>query len=357
MKKLIFFISVFILMIIGFIFIINKAKDYEINYKYEDYEVIEKYNVKDQIYSFTIKKDDIEFYYILEAKYSKNRKLVKEFKLDETNQFTCGTLNVNGNILPVQCLKDKVYYDESYIKNIGDDPKLLRESNSIQIYNDDYKYYVWNKKGIYNINDREEYNFLKKESYTNNLSYTINNYIIFADYDSTRTFNKFYIYDNNKKKIDEWKLDFNIYFDSYFMGDYDGYVYLFDRKDKNEYRLDITKKKIKRVSNLDGGKVYQGDWQDISLEKLVYNDYLFSNNKAYNYEIVDNQLYLVLYKSKYKIKVFDKEVQYIFMSNKDKVFFLSGDSLYSFDLTNGSKLLLKSFEWNFSHENKLFIFE
>ena len=357
MKKLIGFIAVIILVVLVFIFVINKEKDYKVEYEYKDYNISEEYHKKDKIYSFSIKKKDINFYYVYESEYSNKRKLVTEFKLDKDEDLICGTLTVLDKILPTQCYHEYKYIDESFIRNNGDPKKLITKSGNVEIYNDEYDYYIWNNKGITNVKSNEVLSFLVKESYTNILSYQLDNYIIFADYDSQRTFNKFYIFDREKNKTSEWKLKQDIYLDSYFMGDYDGYIYLFDRKDKIEYKLDIKKKKITKVSNKDGGIVYQDDWEDIPLEKLVYTDYLFKDTKAYNYSVLDNQLYLTLYKSDYKISVFEGEVTAIIKTVGDKVYFLSGDSLYSFDLENGSRLLLKSFEWNFSYENKLFIFE
>ena len=360
MKRLIGFIGLFLFIIISFLLIINKPKDYSVEYTYEDYNILEKYNNEEHIYSFMVTKDDNKFYYALSGKYSKKRKLVDKFDLkinsDLDDLTICGTLTVNGEDLPTQCYKDNIYIDYSLLGN-KKEPKVIKTEKQIDIYDLDTNYYVWNNKGITLVNDGNNYNFLNKESYTNVLSYKLDNYILFADYDSQRTFNKFYIYDNETKKVTEWKLKQEIYLDSYFLGDFDGFIYLFDRKEKTEYKLNIKKKKITVVSNKDGGIVYKNGWEDVPLEKLVYNNYSFEDNKLYNYSIEDNQLFLTLFGSSYKIKVFEGDVSSILEVKDDKVYFLSGEYLYSFDLKEGNVLLLKCFEWNFSHENKLFIFE
>ncbi len=359
MKKLIGFIVVLLLIIFIFVKVINNAKDYSLEYELNGYKVLEKYNKKNKLYSFNISKDDYNFYFIYEGKYSNNRKIIDSIKVtnNEEEDIVCGSIKVRGNELRTQCIKDYEYIDNSLLEEYTDKTEYIKETNNVKMYSDKYDYYIWDNKGIISIKDENKYNFLDDEAYNNYLSYQIGNYILFADYDNQRTINKFYIFDKEKNKVEEWKLKTDIYLDSYFMGDYEGYVYLFDRKEKVEYKIDVKKKKISKVSNKDGGIVYEGEWKDYPLEKLVYNDYLFNGINNYKYSIEDNKLYLTLYDSNYHIRVFDGDIIDIIKVKGDRVYFLSGDKLYAFDFENGLELLLSSFEWNFSSKNKLFIFE
>ena len=50
------------------------------------------------------------------------------------------------------------------------------------------------------------------------------------------------------------------------------------------------------------------------------------------------------------------DVKAIISCNDEIVYYLSNDSLYSYDEQNGNVLLLSNFDWKFNYLNRIFIF-
>ena len=106
------------------------------------------------------------------------------------------------------------------------------------------------------------------------------------------------------------------------------------------------KKKISIVSNKDGGITYDNGFKDLTIEKMVYNIYKFKFNDFVNYKLDDKTLYYNVYNSDLNVKVFDGDVKDLVKVDGNTVYFVSGDSLYSYTYGEKVVLLLKYFEWN-----------
>ena len=75
----------------------------------------------------------------------------------------------------------------------------------------------------------------------------------------------------NKNK-ETWQLNYDISFESYILGTVDNYIYIVDKKNKTEYRLDIKTREMKVVGNdTNGGITYNNSkYEDISMYTLSY---------------------------------------------------------------------------------------
>ena len=133
-------------------------------------------------------------------------------------------------------------------------------------------------------------------------------------------------------------------------------VYLFDKKNMLEYFIDLKKKKVMKVSKKEIGKYYDGTLKDIALSKLKYTNMYFDYKNIVNYVVDNNKLYKYYNNSKEKMMLTNIDVKSIISCNDEKVYYLSNDSLYSYDEQNGNVLLLSNFDWKFNYLNRIFIF-
>ena len=352
--KIILFLLVIIIVITLFNMFINREVNYSTEYDYEEYHVIESYDKDRDMYLFNISKDSFKYDFDITHKYTKKRKIINSINSFDRDDYKCISINVFNEDSPTICNKDNDYYDNDITLNKEDN--LIKEERNVSIYNDSFDYLIWNGYGYTSLIDNKDYNVLSNESYTNELVYQFKNYIIFADYDQKREFNKFYIYDNNKKTISSWDLKFDISFDSYFLGYIDDDIYLFDVSNQREFRINIEKKRIKKINKGDMVLFYENGRTNININNLIYNQAEFIYDSIYSYYKLNDTLYYKFYKSDKGIRVSDLKIDNILYSNNDIVYYMSGNTLYSYKIHEGEKKLAQSFEWNFDYINKIFVF-
>lgn len=353
MKKSIYLIIFLVLAFLIYIWIINKPKNYNITYEINSYKIKEEYNKTKKSYYINVFNDDTDYSFYMNKKYSSKRKLVNDIEVIVNDDETCIKPIVKSYQFEYVCNSKNVYSIKNYKEEITS--SLIKKSDSIEIYNDNYTYYVWNGYGITNVKQNKDIKFLNKEHYENLLSFKTDNSIIFADYDSERTFNKFYIFNKNDEKVEKIETEYDISFDSYFLGFVKNSVYLFDKKNSKEYEINLKKKKVVDITNKELGKYYDNGFKEIELSKFKYNNLYFKYNNLVNYEINDEQLYKYYENTKNKILLTNKNVKNIVTYNDNSIFYISDDSLYLNDSVNNI-LLLKNFEWKFNYLNQIFIF-
>ncbi len=357
MKRLIGFCVFVILLIVLFLFFSFRTKDYEVNYEYNGFNINEKYVKEEGNYYFTLEKDKYSYDFVIEHKYSKKRKIINKLNEEDKNNYKCVSIKVFDYNTQYICSDGSKYVDGYSLLNDNSDASTpIKTVNKINIYNDDYNYYIWNGYGLTNIISDEKYNFLKKESYDNNLSYQLGKYLIIGDYDATREFSKFYIFNSEDKSISEWNFEDKISFNSYFMGDMDNNIYLFDKKNKIQYKINIDKKTINTTSDAEAALIYKDKWDLIGINKLVYNNTNFEHTNLVNYSIKDNNVYYNYINSNKKILFDHDNISAYVLINGSDAFYLKGDTLYKYNTNSGKTKLLSYFEWNFSFSNKIFIF-
>ena len=355
MKRIILLLGVFSLIILVVLLVSSKEREYTVSYDLNGYNITESYDLEK--YIFNVQKDDINLDYAFEHKYSTKRKLVKDIKCNKDDkEYDVCTISVFDKEQTVR-VKDKKLYSINYGNTSEAKDEVKNTVDNIKIYDEGFINLVWTSHGFKDISRNKEYNFIDNEQYDNPLSYQYNQYLIMPDYNQSRTFNVFYIIDIKKQKLEKWKISYKLSFDSYFLGDKDGLIYLFDKENKKEYSISIDKRKISKVSNANGGYVYNGKLVNYSLDDLKYKDIQFDNNNIYNYHVKDNKLYFNFYGSNKDIEMVDKfKVDKIISIDNDNVFVLSGDTIYNVTSSGLYKKVASYFEWNFSTNNKVFIF-
>ncbi len=359
MKRLVGFFIFVIILVFLFLLFSKRTKNYELSYIDNDFQIKERFVKEEKQYYFNISRENFNYDFVINHKYSTKRKIVKKINEIDKDDYKCISIQVFDYETPYICNKNDEYVDAFSlgIKDSVQEDKEIKNVDKIAVFNNKYEYYIWNGYGISSILDNKEYKFLKKESYDNNLSYKMGNYLIFADYDSTREFNKFFVFNCETKKVTEWNFEESISFNSYFMGDKDGYIYLFDKKNKIQYKLNVEKETISITSDNEGALFFDNEWDTIGLNKLVYNNVYFKDTNMINYSINGDKVYYN-YQGSDKNILFDQDekLTYVDIQNND-AFYLKKDTLYKYNIDEGKTKLLSYFEWNFSYSNKIFIFD
>lgn len=357
--KLTVFISVLVLMFILFIIFAFKAYDYQKKYNINKYNITEIYDKKNSSYKFIISNNKSKYPYIFENKYIRKKELIKDIKSFKNDNETC--------ILPISeyidfyplCSKNNDVFTLNLSKveditfNFKKIKKLNKEYNDIKINKtNDLSFLIYNYKGFYLINNENQKNIelFKKDNYNISLVYQLDKYILIPNYNNNYYFDSLYLIDIINGKVKEIKDNELISFDSEFLGNYKNDIYIIDKKEKKEYKININKKNIEEV-----------DYQMIINEKLVKTSYKEIINslgneydKLYSYKIKDNKIYKII--DKIKIKLSDKKVDKIIKFDNDTVYYLSNDKLYMYNNNYGEVLLLSYFEWNFNNTNVIYIY-
>ena len=349
--KVYIFILVIIVLFVTFLLLHNKPFNYAINYNINNVLITEKYENEGNYYNFNVIYEDINIDIVSFDKYTNSRHLINDINIISSNGDVCLLFDSIISIFPV-CHNSNGYYSY-YI----DKKATFKENDmysNIKIDDlDNHSYYLWNySEFIYLTNKKEnEYAKIKifnKDIYDLGLYYQYGNYLIIPDYNQEWMFDKIYIFNSNTPSWKEISLRFPIYYDSYFLGNDGDKVYIFDRKEEQEYILDIKKLDMYKTTY----KVLNNDnWENISLQKLKNKEIEFSSNKIFDYYL-DND---ILYGSN-NIKMSNRIIDTIVKVDNLDVYYISDGILYTFNPNTGEKALLKYSEWDFHFNNMVYIF-
>ncbi len=347
-------ISLLILILLVLMLFIPKS--YEINYNKDNIDIKEIYDNENKLYTLYLTYDNKVFPFKMLGKGKK--KIIDKVNIYNENNIQC--LIPEGkklNFNPI-CYKDDSLVSYNLIDKFKKDNINYQNDtfNKLNIsYLNDKHYLIWNYKGFYSLGSKnQEIKLFNDDIYTINIATKVNDKLLIANYENKYTIDKFYLI-NKKDKVKEIKVKNDISFDSYILGTYKDNVYLFDRKNKREYQINIKKLKIDDITKKNTGKVLnKNNFEKISVNKLASSDYKFTNIKPFDYEIIDNKLYETI--GDYHILISEKETKYIVNIDKDSVYYLVGDTLYLYEKNNGEVKLISNFEWNFNYENMIFVF-
>ena len=354
-KKLIGLIGIFTLLFSLFLYLYLKPTSYNKEYKLKEVKIKEAYNKKEKMYSITINVENSEFVYKTNDKYTNKRGLLSDIKIKIEDGIICIKPESEQLSLYPLCKNDKdflsYYYDYKDNDNV-----VIEEYKDISIYDFNNKnYLLWNYKNFIYLNEEKEKDIFlfHQDIYNLELVVPTEKYLLVADYNQKYTFNKFIKINSTTGKKEEIKTKYDIYFDSYYLGTEENNVYLVDRKNKQQYKINLKKDKVTKT---EGKILNNNDWEKMPIIKLVNKDYNFIEESDYEYLLVNDYLYLKTFDDKL-IKINDFEVNSIVKSDGLNVYYLVKDKLYFFNPYQGNKLLMKYSEWNFNNKNMIFIFD
>ena len=346
--KLLGLIIILITLFVIFLVFHKNAHSYEMEYNINDIKVLEKYNNDDKYYLFNIKYKDIDTNIISLEKYTNSRHLIKDITIKEEKDGLCLLFTSGLDLYPI-CHNNNGYY--SYYVDKQDDFVINDKYNNINIKDlNNNTYLLWNYNSfIYlNNNTKKTIDLFNKDTYVINLVYQYDNYLVIPDYNKDWISDRIYVINASSGKVFDYLLRFPIYFDSYFLGRDKDSVYIFDKKEEQEYYLDIKNKEIYKTSNK---ILVNGKWESVSTQKLKEESARFSNNIIVNYYIDNDYLYMTG-----NIKISNRIIDTIVKVDNLDVYYLSNGKLYMFNPNYGEKALLEYSEWEFNNKNMVFVF-
>ncbi len=347
-------------------YFIYRSRNYERVYFLNDVSITESFNKQDKVYRFEFKVGDTTFLTSMYHRFIHTKELIKGIDVKQKDDVICILIESekihlypmcqkNGENISYHLIEDEELIPSSYKSNLSYEEK---EYKTLKLYSlGENKYYLWNYTGFYVLtkNQEKEIKLFQTDVYNIPLTAVVGQYLVIANYDEKYNFNKFYVIDTKKDKVRELNLKDTISFDSYFLGSFDGKLYLVDRKNKMEYEINPKKLQMEVMTKKNQGQILKEDqWETIGMQALVGNENSFTYKSITSYTLLDGNLYRV--QEDYKTKISNQMVKEIVLSTEDAVYYLVGDNLYVYDDKDGERLILNNFEWNFNYQNMIYIF-
>lgn len=350
LKKHLLICIVIILLFALFIYLYFKPTNYKLEYNINNVAIVEEYNKTDDLYYFTLSYKNMEYKLLSLDNYTTKRKLIADIQITEENDSVCLDVNSQNIQLYSVCSKNAEYFFDFQLNDFTINDNY--ENINIDTL-DDNKYLLWNYNEFIFLDNqnKDKLEIFNRDIYNLNLYYIYENYLLVPDYDSDYKFDKFYLINVDNKKITEIKLRFELYFDSYFLGNYKDNIYIFDNKAEQLYYINISKKEIYKSKNQ---ILVNGNWENISTQKLKNDKSKFKTEVLWEYTLDNGNLYLEY--NNFKVKVTNFLVSQIIKTNGLEVYFVANDILYKYDPYHNLQAIMQYSEWNFNSQNMIFIF-
>lgn len=389
-RIILLFIVILLLQLISYILKKEHDINYELNYKDQNYKIHEIY--KDNRYNFEINIDNNYFVLDTQNLYHKKKKVIDKIYYYDTEDIKCiYTPLENTNIICLENSKLKSYYESSkHIKSFVKDLKQLGYTNpswdikdskikkidQVEVYQDnisDNTYiYLYKYNGFFKITNKylSKINTFKNDTYLNTLGVQIDKYYVIPNYDDKHDFKEIYVYNMKNDKKKTIKLKNKISTDSYINGVVDKKIYLTDKDNLIQYKIDPKKRKVEEVGNTnDGGLVYQNnEFKSINMYEFrktqikyeqnytdIISDYQYINKVNNNYYYLNNNTFYK-YNSTFGVTqvLFKSEAENIVMNNED-IYFIKDNKLYLYD--GYLKEILKYDELSFNSDNRYAVYK
>ena len=358
---------IIILIIALVLFFLFRRKDYTVTYSVNDYEITESYHKEEDYYSFIIKKGETEHFAIVYNQHFSSKKNIDQITEYQTQTESCITISSNKVRIEPLCTKEETQISYHLVSDemkeklgVTSETKedtILTTYNNINVYHyRNHNYYIWNYRGFYHINENttENIQLFDKDIYNPTLITQVNDILVIPDYNADYYFDKVILLDMNTGRTTTWTLETSIYFDSAVLGVYQGDLYIIDKHEKTEWQLNIAKQKQERAgTEQKGGKIYDHEWTNVTMNRLLYQENTFKGTTILEYNIKEDGLYAIF--DNHQMKIRESAPSKILSNTDNTVYYLVNDNVYSYNKEEGEKLLLNYFEWNFNSENVIFI--
>ena len=227
------------------------------------------------------------------------------------------------------------------------------------------------------------YKGFKKDIYNQTLNYFLDKYYIVADYNQTYEFDKLIIVDMTTGKQKEIICYPKISFDSYIQGEVNNELYLYDKKNKKQYKINPSKLSIEEIGNYEKGiKIYKNnEWtieksSNCSNNEILFENKYYTNMKDNTYEKIEklgtelgyyyfykleNETYKI-YRSTIdntedKIYLFETKTINQIKYYKAEVYYIDNDELKKYSDTNGTEVIASFKELEFNNTIKFGVYK
>ena len=300
---------------------------HNVTYNIGNYEIKEEYINKkkdeNQAYNFIITDTsdttNNKFYLQILKNFENKSKIIKEIKSYKDKNIHCiiPIFTDDQALTDFVCLKDDgIIYNYRYLKetiahndNAGNtnieyvydslSKYLTKEDlgsqdvrNNIILYKNNmqpnYYFSLASYKGLIYANPTKKSLYAKdiyaRDVYDNYLSSYVDKYFITVNYDEQYGYSKIYIYDITNGEKKELSLSKNIEKNSYIQGIYQESLYIFDRDNKIQYKIDTQEQTILEVGNTNiGVTIYKnGNPERVSAYECATKDIVFEEEQKVN---------------------------------------------------------------------------
>lgn len=363
---------------------------FKINEVYKNKKYYFKITSKDLIYSFEIpdefhkkkevitkiysyQKDDLYCIYPAVEK-SENTNI-----LCSKNKKSYAYTNYEKELTPfIETLKKQGYNSPSWQEKSTSSKKIETLSAYQNNIAENTYIYIYKYNGFFAISkdSLEQIKLFENDTYINHLGTNIDKYYLIPNYDQKYDYDELYVIDMTNNKVKQRNLKYKISKDSYINGVIDDELYIFDKDELKQYKISKKGKKIKEVGNKEDGALYYNlkfetksvyDFRDEELKFKTIKDYISQIEKntsinylqktedTYYYQTKNNDVYYYNLNSKTKVLLFNKKIS-DFTLVKDTLYFISDDTLYSYNFQKGLNKLITYSELSFNSKNRLAIY-
>ncbi len=359
-------IIIIILTIVAIIIFFKHQKSYQLTYEKDNVTITEKYQKEMQSYLFNLTYDNFTYTTFKKQKMLFKRKLIDKIDIFKENDETCLVLKSTKISFYPLCKKNNEQISYALISDelkskiniiMNEYNETTDEYENISIYNLlDNNFYIWNYKGFTHISQdkKEKINLVDKDIYQPKGIIKTKDYLFIPNYDFPSYYKKGTIIEAKTCKTFNWKLKKPIYFDQTILGIKNNTIYLLDKHEQIEWKINLDTKKMEKIgSNNKKGVIYQNKWSSVSVNKMLNQNLTFQGLYPITFKNENKQIYAEIENNNI---LFSKDDAYIIDNNFDNVYYLINDTLYMTNQLYEKIRLLKSFEWNFNYQNIIFVF-
>ena len=386
--KLLIFILIMIFIVCNVYKIFIKER--YTTYKIDNYSIEEHYYLTDyHYYDIVIKNKNNKYVYTLKQNFHKKNKIIKNINTYKSNDVVCIIPEYKKEIQnEIYCNKNNQQASNYYLLKNKDFKQIINKakkyniilpSNSDTKYKykqintyrknieDNTKYILWNYKGIYiaSNSDTKYVQFFDYDLYDNIMSTVVGDYYVLFENSSVKGIEKIYYYNLKKEKLKIYKPKEIISKDSYINGVVDNYIYVTDKRNKKQYKINIKQEKIEEIDNnqtnyivYENGKIRSLNKSDFFIENQLYDNKLKKTDSIesrkegnYYYYLDNNTMYKSLKNSKNKEVLFSLEGIVDWYLNRSEIVLISSNTLYSYNDIQGLRKIITSNELIYNYKN------
>ena len=266
-------------------------------------------------YDFVFKVNGITFHQYFYKDLDNRNYMVSQVDYLEDNNYKCiypiyKDKKIKSNLIcfdgeyyyPYQAIIGKSEVIDNFMSNRFKTYEESKKEDNITIYQNNlfkkHKIFLENYKGIYFIDKDKVSNvsLFNKDVYTKNISGFTNEYYFVANYEDEYATNQLIYISLNNKKQKVLKKITPISFDSIVEGVIDDDIYLLDKSNKEQYKINLKDEKIdlignekKKLSILEDGKWVKKNYYQVEQGNYYFSPYEI--NSTYNgikYDKVDH---------------------------------------------------------------------
>lgn len=354
MKKHVVLVIILILLFVIFIYFYLRTVSYELSYTVDELKIIEKYNKNLGAYYFAVNYNDKIYELISFDQYTNKRKLIENVNISQSDNETCLSFDTKEIKLYSICSDNDSYY----VANLTNQAEFNKVDSyeNINIGNLDNKtYLLWNYHDFIYLNNgtKEKLTLFSKDIYNLSLIYTFDEYLLVPDYEQSYLFDKIYVINTKQARIKEINLRFDVYFNSYFLGHDKNKVYIYDLRENQEFYIDLKKEEIYTTESQ---VLINNKWKSVSNQAFQNERPTFSEEEALEVFLENNSLYMKIPNGNTKLLLTKREVSELVKVDGLNIYYISGETMYKYNLFKGEEAILQYSEWNFNYQNMVFIF-